>query len=65
MKALVGALAAVVVLAVVTFAVYVASDGMDCQGDSCSTAADVSGALFYPLVIVAKTVTGAARGSRG
>lgn len=39
-------------MAIVDFVAYVASDGMECQGDSCSTVVDVTGALFYPLVIV-------------
>lgn len=72
MRMLVEALLAVVALAAVNLAVYVASGGMDCQGDGCSTAAEVSGALFGPLVIVAvilllaivaKSVASGARGS--
>ena len=73
MKWLLCAFAAVVLLAVADFAVYVTSNGMECQGDNCSTAVDVTEALATPLVIVgaalllaivAGTVVGAVRGLR-
>ncbi len=53
MKRLALALAVVLALAVLNGALYVSADGMDCQGESCSTTADITGALFFPLLILA------------
>lgn len=52
MKRLLLALAVVLALAIVNGLLYVSADGMECQGDSCSTTADVTGALFFPLLIL-------------
>jgi hypothetical protein len=54
-------------LAAGDFLVYVSQDGMECQGDACSALAEITGAVFFPMVILAVLLAlfGAVRGLLG
>ena len=55
------------VLAAGDLLLYVSQDGMECQGDSCSTVAEITGAALFPLVVLAVVLAliAAARGLLG
>ena len=46
---------------------YVSQDGMECQDENCSTVAEITGAVLYPLAILAVllALAGAIRGLMG
>ena len=55
------------VLAAGDFLVYVSQDGMECKGEACSALAKITGAVFFPMVILAVLLAlfGAVRGLLG